>query len=83
MARIPARERVLIVGVAPKGMPRGVAEDQLDELERQVNISNQNVKVFEAQYEQSLALVREARSQLFPAAGVSFRYTVAGLGSLD
>src|SRR5262245_66369786 len=32
-----ARERVLIVGVAPKGVPRPVAEDHLAELERLVD----------------------------------------------
>ncbi len=43
MAKTPARERVLIVGVAPKGMPRGVAEDQLDELERLVDTAGGEV----------------------------------------
>ena len=77
--------------IAPKDtIDRGAwwsmyGDPQLDELERQVYISNQNVKAFEAQYEQSLALVREARSQLFPAAGVSFSKTrsqssASGLG---
>ena len=37
MARASARERVLIVGVSPKGVPRAVAEDHLDELERLVD----------------------------------------------
>ncbi|HTY40933.1 MAG TPA: GTPase HflX [Thermoanaerobaculia bacterium] len=43
MGRPPARERVLIVGVAPKGVPRGVAEDQLDELERLVDTAGGDV----------------------------------------
>jgi len=43
VARTPARERVLIVGVAPKGMPRGLAEDQLDELERLVDTAGGEV----------------------------------------
>ena len=43
MARTPARERVLIVGVSPKGVPRGVAEDQLDELERLVDTAGGEV----------------------------------------
>jgi len=37
------RERVLIVGVAPKGTPRAVAEDHLDELERLVDTAGGNV----------------------------------------
>ncbi|HTR01579.1 MAG TPA: GTPase HflX [Thermoanaerobaculia bacterium] len=37
MGRPPARERVLVVGVVPKGVPRAVAEDHLDELERLVD----------------------------------------------
>jgi len=43
VGRPPARERVLIVGVAPKGVPRGVAEDQLDELERLVDTAGGDV----------------------------------------
>ncbi len=43
MARIPVRERVLVVGVAPKGVPRAVAEDQLDELERLVDTAGGQV----------------------------------------
>jgi NodT family efflux transporter outer membrane factor (OMF) lipoprotein len=39
----------------------------LDELERKVIIDNQNLKVYEAGYRQALALVSEARSNLFPA----------------
>src|SRR5512144_634091 len=38
------RERVLIVGVAPKGgLPRAVAEDHLDELERLVDTAGGTV----------------------------------------
>jgi GTP-binding protein HflX len=39
----PKRERVLIVGVAPKGVPRPVAEDHLDELERLVDTAGGEV----------------------------------------
>ncbi len=39
----PQRERVLIVGVAPKGVPRPVAEDHLDELERLVDTAGGEV----------------------------------------
>ena len=44
-SRMPkaVRERVLIVGVAPKGLPRGVAEDHLDELERLVDTAGGEV----------------------------------------
>jgi GTPase len=38
-----ARERVLIVGVAPRGVPRPVAEDHLDELERLVDTAGGEV----------------------------------------
>src|SRR5262245_13852108 len=41
--RASHRERVLIVGVAPKGLPRGVAEDHLDELERLVDTAGGEV----------------------------------------
>ena len=40
---VPPREKVLIVGVAPKGLPRGVAEDHLDELERLVDTAGGQV----------------------------------------
>ena len=43
MARPSARERVLIVGVAAKGVPRALAEDQLDELERLVDTAGGDV----------------------------------------
>lgn len=43
----------------------------LDDLERQIAISNQNVKQFEAQYRESQALLREAQASLFPVLGVS------------
>jgi NodT family efflux transporter outer membrane factor (OMF) lipoprotein len=46
-------------------------DDQLDQLEQQVNLSNQTVKAYEAQYRQAVALVREARSALLPSVGVS------------
>jgi NodT family efflux transporter outer membrane factor (OMF) lipoprotein len=63
--------------IAPKDtIERGAwwsvyGDADLDRLERQVSISNQNVKVYEAQYAQAQALVREVRSQLFPSIGVS------------
>lgn len=46
-------------------------DPELDELERRVNISNQNVKVYEAEYREAHALLRDAQAQLFPTLGVS------------
>jgi NodT family efflux transporter outer membrane factor (OMF) lipoprotein len=48
------------------------ADPQLDQLERQVNISNQNVKQYEAQYREAAALLKEAEAQLFPTLTASF-----------
>ena len=58
------------------GIDRGAwwsiyADDQLDALERQIALSNQNVKMYEAEYRQALALVREAEAQLFPTVGLT------------
>jgi NodT family efflux transporter outer membrane factor (OMF) lipoprotein len=47
-------------------------DPQLDQLERQVDISNQNVKQYEAQYREAAALLREAQAQLFPTLTASF-----------
>jgi len=47
------------------------ADPELDRLERQVNISNQNVKEYEAEYRQAVGLLREAQSQLFPVLGAT------------
>ena len=44
----------------------------LDNLERQVEISNQNLAAAEAAYRQAAALVQEARAGLFPAIGVLY-----------
>jgi len=44
----------------------------LDRLERQVEISNQNIAIFEAAYHQSVALVQQARSALFPVFGLTY-----------
>jgi len=48
---------------------------QLDALENQVNISNQNIAVAEAQYAQAYALVQAAKSAIFPILGTSASYT--------
>ncbi len=44
---------------------------ELDRLERQVNVSNQNVKQYEAEYRQAVGLLQEARAQLFPVIGAT------------
>jgi NodT family efflux transporter outer membrane factor (OMF) lipoprotein len=44
---------------------------ELDRLERQVNISNQNVKQYEAEYREAVALLKEAESQLFPTVTIN------------
>jgi NodT family efflux transporter outer membrane factor (OMF) lipoprotein len=46
-------------------------DPELDQLERQVEISNQTVKQFEAEYRDAEALVREARASLFPTATIT------------
>ena len=46
-------------------------DPELDRLERMVEVSNQTVKQFEAQYRNAVALVAEARAGLFPTVGVS------------
>jgi len=46
-------------------------DPQLNDLEAQVNVSNQNLKVAEAQYTQARALVRFYRADLFPTIGVN------------
>jgi NodT family efflux transporter outer membrane factor (OMF) lipoprotein len=47
-------------------------DPELDRLERQVNISNQNVRQYEAQYREAVALLKEAEGQLFPTVTASF-----------
>ncbi len=50
----------------------------LDELEPQVEVSNQTVRQNYANYEQALAEVKVARAQLFPVLGLSASGTRAG-----
>jgi NodT family efflux transporter outer membrane factor (OMF) lipoprotein len=47
----------------------------LDALERQVEVSNQTVKQFEAQYRNAVALVQGAQANLFPVVGVDANVT--------
>jgi NodT family efflux transporter outer membrane factor (OMF) lipoprotein len=53
----------------------------LDRLEREVNVSNQTVKQFEAQYRNAVTLVAEARAGLFPTVGLSAGVTRSGSGT--
>ncbi len=48
-------------------------DPELDRLERMVEVSNQTVKQFEAQYRNAVALVGEARAGLFPTVGAERR----------
>jgi len=50
----------------------------LDDLEKQVDVSNQSLKQAEAQYRQAAALVSGARANFFPTVGVSFSAQRAG-----
>ena len=70
------------------GIDRGAwwsiySDDQLDALERQIALSNQNVKMYEAEYRQALALVREAEAQLFPTVGLTAGAQRGGGGSVS
>ena len=58
--------------MADKGAWWSVYQDpELDRLEQMVDISNQTVKSYEAQYRNAVALVAEARGALFPTIGLS------------
>ncbi|MBV8975439.1 MAG: TolC family protein, partial [Sinobacteraceae bacterium] len=50
----------------------------LDELERQVDVSNQTLKASEAAWRQANALVSQARAAYFPTIGVTASATRAG-----
>jgi NodT family efflux transporter outer membrane factor (OMF) lipoprotein len=55
-------------------------DPELDRLESMVEVSNQTVKEFEAEYRNAVALVAEARAGLFPAVGISPSVTRSGTG---
>jgi NodT family efflux transporter outer membrane factor (OMF) lipoprotein len=66
---------------ADKGAWWAVYRDpELDRLQRMVEVSNQTVKSFEAQYRNAVALVGEAQSNLFPSVGLSGGVTRSGSG---
>jgi NodT family efflux transporter outer membrane factor (OMF) lipoprotein len=46
-------------------------DPELDRLERMVELTNQTVKSFEAQYRNAVALVAEAQASLFPTVGLT------------
>ncbi len=50
-------------------------DPELDALERQVEVSNQTIKQFEAQYRNAVALVQEAQANLFPVVGLNGNVT--------
>lgn len=56
-------------------------EPELDRLERMVDMSNQTVKVYEAQYRNAVALVGESRAGLFPTVGLSPGVSRSGSGA--
>jgi NodT family efflux transporter outer membrane factor (OMF) lipoprotein len=67
------------------GMNRGAwwsiySDEELDRLEREVAISNQNVKLYASEYQQALAQVSEAQAQLFPDLSLSPGVTRGGGG---
>jgi len=53
-------------------------DPSLDELERQIDVSNQSLKQAEAQYRQASALVSAARANYFPTLAVSASATRSG-----
>ncbi len=53
----------------------------LDDLEKQIDISNQTLKASEAAYRQASALVQEARSAFFPTVAVDASAVRSGAGS--
>ena len=55
-------------------------DPELDRLERMVEVSNQTVRQFEAQYRTAVAVVAEARAGLFPTIGVSPSVSRSGGG---
>src|SRR4051794_6091977 len=56
-------------------------DPELDRLERMVDISNQTIKSFEAQYRTAVALVAEARAGLFPTLSAGGDATRSGSGA--
>lgn len=53
-------------------------DDTLNDLERQVEVSNQNLAASEAAYRQAAAVIREQRAALFPTLGIDAGATRTG-----
>jgi NodT family efflux transporter outer membrane factor (OMF) lipoprotein len=53
-------------------------DPELDRLEMMVDVSNQTVKQYEAQYRNAVALVAESRASLFPTIGLNAGVTRSG-----
>lgn len=53
----------------------------LDELEGQIDVSNQNLKAFEAAYRQASAIIQEARAAYFPTLTVTGQGQRSGQGA--
>lgn len=65
----------------PRGAWWSIYNDaKLDGLEKEIAISNQNVKLYESDFRQALAQVREAEGQLFPTVSLSPGWTRGGGG---
>jgi NodT family efflux transporter outer membrane factor (OMF) lipoprotein len=56
-------------------------DPELDRLEAMVDVSNQTIKQFEAQYRNAVALVGEARAGLFPTIGITPSVSRSGGGA--
>ena len=55
-------------------------EPELNEFEKQLNIDNQNIKVYFENYMAARAQIREAHSQYYPTVGISPGISVNGTG---
>ncbi len=74
-----------IASPANASIPKGkwwtiYGDNVLDDLEDQVEVSNQSLKATEANYRQALALVDEARGELFPVLGITPSVQRTGTG---
>lgn len=58
-------------------------DPKLDELERQVEISNQTIALAEAAYRQARALIKEAQAGLFPTVTANYDVTGTHTGSAN
>ncbi len=74
-----------VASPANAAMPKGqwwtiYGDPVLDQLEDQVEVSNQSLKASEANYRQAVALVDEARGELFPVLGLTPSVQRSGSG---